>query len=63
MALFTVLAREAERHAGDFDPQALANTAWAFATVGLLDALLFTALAGATECMGEFTCQDLSSFC
>ena len=30
---------------GNFKPQELANTAWAFATVGQADAQLFTALA------------------
>ena len=33
----------------DFNPQDLANTAWAFATLRQLDALLFTALARAAE--------------
>ena len=36
--LFMALAREAERHLGDFKPQELANTAWAFATLGQVDA-------------------------
>ena len=45
MELFTALAREAERRVGDFNPQALANTAWAFATVGQSDAQLVMALA------------------
>ena len=39
------LARVAERRLGDFIAQGLANTAWAFATAGQLDAQLFTALA------------------
>ena len=53
--LFTMLAREAERHMGDFNPQGLANTAWAFATLGQPDAQLFTALARETEhCVGDF---------
>ena len=30
--LFTALAREAEQHLGDFNPQELANTAFAFVT-------------------------------
>ena len=40
-----VLAREAERRLDDFQPQELANTAWAFATLGQADAQLFMALA------------------
>ena len=32
--LFSALAREAERRMGNFNPQDLANTAWAFATLG-----------------------------
>ena len=34
------MAKEAERRVGDFNPQNLANTAWAFATLGQLDAQL-----------------------
>ena len=30
---FTALAKEAEQRLGDFNPQDLANTAWAFATL------------------------------
>ena len=43
--LFTALAKEAERRAGNFNPQNLANRAWAFATLGQPDAQLGTALA------------------
>ena len=43
------LAREAERRVGDFNPQNLANTAWAFAMAGLSDASLFGVLAKAAE--------------
>ena len=43
--LLTVLAREAERCVGDFHPQALASTAWAFATLDQADAQLFMVLA------------------
>ena len=39
------LAGKAGRRVGDFNPQSLANTAWAFATLGQLDTQLFTALA------------------
>ena len=55
MQLFTVLAREAEHRVGDFNPQNLANTEWAFATLGQPDAQLFTSLAReAARCMGDF---------
>ena len=47
--LFTALAKEAEQRLGDFNPQVLANTAWAFATLGQADAQLFTALAREAE--------------
>ena len=60
--LFAALARVAERRVGDFKPQALANTAWAFATVGQLDAHLFTALARAAERhMGNFKPHNLAN--
>ena len=35
--LLMALAREAERRVGDFNAQDLANTAWAFVTLGQLD--------------------------
>ena len=38
-----------ERRVGNFKPQKLANTAWAFATLGQPDARLFTALAKEAE--------------
>ena len=38
-----------DRRMRDFDPQSLANTAWAFATSGHQEEQLFTALAVATE--------------
>ena len=47
--LFTTLAREAERRVGNFNPQNLANTAWAFATLGQPDSQLFSALAREAE--------------
>ena len=60
--LFTTLAREAERHIGDFNPQELANTAWAFAKVGLLDAQLFKVLAREAERrVGDFKPQELAN--
>ena len=44
-ALFMALGRAvlAEQHMRDFNSQNLANTAWAFATVGHKEELLFTA--------------------
>ena len=60
--LFTALAREAERHVGNANPQNLANTAWAFATLGQLDSRLFTLLAREPECrMSEFNPQNLAN--
>ena len=47
---------------GNFNPQDLANTAWAFATLGQLDAQLFTALAREAERhAGNFNPQDLAN--
>ena len=44
----------------DFNPQDLANTAWAFATVGHEEKQLFTSLAAAVERrMKEFNSQEL----
>ena len=44
---------------GNFNPQVLANTAWAFATLGQADAQLFTALAREAERrVGNFNPQD-----
>ena len=60
--LFMALAREAERRLGDFNPQGLANTAWAFATLGQADAQLFMALAGEAERrVGNFKPQELAN--
>ena len=56
------LARAAERRVGDFNAQGLANTAWAFATAGQSDALLFMTLARAAEQrMGDFNAQELAN--
>ena len=47
---------------GDFDAQALANMAWAFATVGQPDTRLFTALARtAKQHMAVFNVQNLAN--
>ena len=57
-----VLAREAERRMHEFNAQDLANTAWAFGTLGQLDALLFAALARVAERhMHEFNAQNLAN--
>ena len=45
--MFAALARAAELRLSDFNVQALANTAWAFAMVAQSDAELFRALARA----------------
>ena len=43
--LVAALARAAERRLSDLNPQAVANTAWAFATLNYRDEKLFAALA------------------
>ena len=56
------LAREAERHLGDFKPQELANTAWAFATLGQADAQLCMVLAReAGQRVGDLNPQGLAN--
>ena len=46
---------------GNFNPQNLGNTAWAFASAGRNDALFFAALATAVEQrMGDFNSQELA---
>ena len=59
-ALFTALARAAaEWRMKDFNPQGLANTAWAFATVGHKDERLFSTLAAAAERrIRDFNCSS-----
>ena len=47
--LVAALATAAERRLSHFTPQAVANTAWAFATVNYRDEKLFAALARAAE--------------
>ena len=47
---------------GDFNAQGLANTAWAFATAGQSDALLFMTLARAAERrVGDLSAQELAN--
>ena len=50
-ALFMALGRAvlAEQRMRDFNSQDIANTAWAFATVGHKDERLFSTLAAAAE--------------
>ena len=61
MQLFTALARTAEWCVSDFNVQNLANTAWAFATLGQLAVSLFTALAREAERrVGDFNAQGLA---
>ena len=47
--LFAVLAREAGQQASGVETQTLRNTAWAFATVNLLDDMLLAALASEAQ--------------
>ena len=49
MELLRVLARAAEQCFDDVTVQEFTNTAWAFATAGLSDVQLFTALARKAE--------------
>ena len=61
-ALFTALARAAEKRVGEFVVQNIANTAWAFATADRLDASVFTALARAAEWrMCDFNAQGVAN--
>ena len=61
--LFMALAgAAAEQCMRDLNSQALANTAWAFATVGQKDERLFSTLAAAAEQrMRDFNAQDLAN--
>ena len=43
--LFTVFTKAAEQRLSGFQPQHVANTAWAFATVNYRDGKLFAAMA------------------
>ena len=56
------LARAAELRLSDFNVQALANTAWAFAMAAQSDAELFRALARLAELrLGNFNVQGLAN--
>ncbi|KAJ1629994.1 hypothetical protein T492DRAFT_593293 [Pavlovales sp. CCMP2436] len=60
--LFDAIARESEGRIGSFKPQEMANTAWAFATLGLPAPKLFDAIARESEQrIGTFNPQDLSN--
>ena len=57
-----MLARMAGRHLDKFNAQALANTAWAFATVGQQDEQPFKALARMAERrLEKFNAQGLAN--
>ena len=59
--LLTALARATKQRMGEFTVQSLANTTWALAKAGQLDAALSVALARAAERrMGEFKPQELT---
>ena len=60
--LFKALARVAERCLDKFNEHALANTAWAFATVGQQNEQLLKALARMTEWrLDKFNTQNLAN--
>ena len=60
--LFAAIAKEAEQRLDQFNAQGLANTAWAFATVGQQDEQLFKALARMSEQrLVELNAQELAS--
>ena len=51
--LFTALVRVAEQRLNEFEPQQIANTTWAFATLNHSDEKLFTALATAANALDK----------
>ena len=60
--LFTAIAKEAKHSLDQLNAQELANTAWAFATVGQKDELLFNALARMAERrLDQFNVQGLAN--
>ena len=60
--LAAALATAAERRLSEFNPQDVANTAWAFATMNYRDEKLFPALAIAAERrLSEFSPQDVAN--
>lgn len=61
-ALWKQLAEASLPRVGEFGPQAMSNTAWAYATAGFDAPALFDALANrAVGQLGEFTPQGLSN--
>ena len=60
--LVAALSTAAKRRLSDFNPQDVANTAWAFATVNYRDEKLFAALARAAERrLREFKAQNVAN--
>ena len=60
--LFMALARAADWCMGDFKAQDLANTAWAFATMGHSEIQLFRVLATAVVLrVGDFKAQEFAN--
>ena len=60
--LWTAIAQEAQGRVGEFVPQALSNTAWAFATAGHKAPALFEAIAKQAQGrLGEFLPQHLAN--
>ena len=60
--LFVTISKEAQWWPDEFKPQGLANTAWAFATVGQQDEQLFKALARmAEQRLDEFNPQGIAN--
>ena len=60
--MVATLATAAERRLTHFNPQEVANTAWAFATVNYRDEKLFAALARASKRrLGDFNPQEVAS--
>ena len=59
--LLAALARAAKWQLSEFNPQEVANTAWAFATVNYRDEKLFAALSRVSERrLSEFKPQEVS---
>ena len=60
--LFGALAQEATKQLSHFNPQALANTAWAFATLGIKNDRFFGALSQeAINKVSHFKAQELAN--
>ena len=60
--LFAAISKEGEWRLDEFNAQDLANTGWAFATVGQQDEQLFKALAKMAERrLDQFNAQELAN--